>query len=198
MLQKLSATSPPELLRILDGLAPLTADDRQDPFRNLGQLQLEAALRLNEQRSALSAAEQRRLDECLARAYVATRQPERGIEIYARLLERAPRDKSLLTACAELLMKCGTKDCLAKALTAWRKLEALEKPATREWFAMRYEVCRTLLLMDDAAEAGKLLKMTRLLYPKIGDDGLQKKFAELETQGTGRNAPKPPSSRKGP
>jgi hypothetical protein len=198
MLQKLSATSPPELLRILDGLAPLTADDRQDPFRDLGQLQLEAALRLSEQRAALSPVEQRRLDECLARAYIATRQPERGIEIYARLLERAPSDKALLTAYAELLMKCGTKDCLAKALTAWRKLEALQKPATPEWFAMRYEVCRTLLLMDDAAEAGKLLKMTRLLYPKIGDNSLQRKFAELESQATSGNALKPPSSRKGP
>jgi hypothetical protein len=191
-LQKLSTTSPPELLRILDGIAPLHADDQQDPFRDLGELQLEAALRLDKQRAALSAAEQRRLDECLAQAYVATRQPERGIEIYARLLERAPRDKPLLTAYAGLLMKCGSKECLQKALGAWRKLEALQKPATPDWFAMRYEVCRTLLLLEDTAEAGKLLKMTRLLYPKIENDEWQKKFGELEARSTRENGEKPP------
>ncbi|MGE5194250.1 MAG: hypothetical protein ACM3U2_17290 [Deltaproteobacteria bacterium] len=191
MLQTLSTTSPPELLRILDGLAPLQADDRQDPFHDLGELQLEAALKLSEQRAALSAAEQRRLDECLARAYIATRQPERGIEIYARLLERAPHDKALLTAYAELLMKCAGKECLKKALAAWHKLEAMHKSATPEWFAMRYEVCRTLVLLEDKTEAGKLLKMTRLLYPKIRDDKLQQKFAELEALCAGENGNKP-------
>src|SRR5262245_54933937 len=170
MLQRLSATSPPELLRILDGIAPLQADDREDPFHTLGDLQLEAALRLDKQRSELSAPEQRRLDECLARAYVATRQPDKEVAIYEKLLDRAPRDKPLLTAYAELLVKCATKECLKKAVTAWQKLEAMQKAATPKWFALRYELCRTLVLMDDTIEAGKLLKVTRLLYPKIEDE----------------------------
>jgi predicted Zn-dependent protease len=196
MLQKLSATSPPELLRILDGIAPLQSDDREDPFHTLGDLQLEAALRLDRQRSELSAPEQRRLDECLARAYVATRQPARGIEIYEKLLDRAPRDKPLLTAYAELLVKCATKDCLKKALGAWQKLEAMQKAATPEWFALRYQVCRTLVLMDDFTEAGKLLKVTRLLYPKVEDERWQQKFAELEAQCTKAAIPKEGNGRK--
>jgi len=190
MLQRLSATSPPELLRILDGIAPLQADDRQDPFHTLGDLQLEAALRLDKQRSELSAPEQRRLDECLARAYVATRQPDKGVAIYEKLLDRAPRDKPLLTAYAELLVKCATKECLKKAVAAWQKLEAMQKAATPEWFALRYELCRTLVLMDDTIEAGKLLKVTRLLYPKIEDERWQQKFAELEAQCAKESSPK--------
>jgi predicted Zn-dependent protease len=190
MLQKLSKTSPPELLRILDGVAPLQADDEQDPFHKLGDLQLEAALRLDQQRAELSPAQQRRLDECLARAYVATRQADRGIEIYEKLLQQAPRDKPLLTSYAELLVKCATKECLKKAVAAWQKLEAMQKAATPEWFALRYQVCRTLVLMEDFAEAGKLLKMTRLLYPRVEDEQWQQKFSELEAQCAKDGSPK--------
>lgn len=180
MLQQLSATSPAEMLRILDGIAPLQSDDRQDPLQHLGKLQLEAAQKLNESRTALTATEQRRLDACLARAYLATGETKRGIEIYEKLTAQAPRDKALLQSYAGLLMKCGDKDCLKRALAAWQKLEAMEPPATGEWFALRYEVCHTLVLQDDTVEAAKLLKVTRLLYPKIEDEKLERKFSELE------------------
>jgi tetratricopeptide (TPR) repeat protein/TolA-binding protein len=182
MLRRLSSTSPLELLRILDGIAPLQSDDRQDPFHDLGELQLEAALKLDEQRTQLVAADQRRLDECLARAYLATKQIQRGIEIYDRLIERSPRDKRLLTACAEILTKSGSKECLAKALAARRRLEGLEKEGSPDWFAARYQVCRALLALDDTREACKLIKVTRLLYPKVEGSPVHAKFAELEAQ----------------
>jgi len=191
MLHQLSATSPAELLRIIDRISPLESDDRQDPFHDLGELQLEAALRLNEHRSELAEADQRRLDECLARAYLATGQTRRGIEIYETLLTGNWRDKSLLKSYAELLVKCGNKDCLAKALTAWRKLEALYEAGSRDWFAVRFEVCRTLSLLQETAEACKLLQVTRLLYPKIEGDELQRKFAELEAACTKSKGEKP-------
>ena len=85
------------------------------------ELQLEAALKLGEHRALLTPAEQRRLDECLARAYAAVGQIRRGIEIYEDLLKEAPRDGPLLTAYAELLTRCGNTDCLKKAAATWRK-----------------------------------------------------------------------------
>lgn len=180
MLHQLSQTKPAELLRILDGIAPLQSDDRQDPYHDLGNLQLEASLKLNEHRTELTAPQQRRLDECLARGYAATGAAPRGVEIYEKLLERTPREKPLLTAYARVLLKCGSNDCLKKALVTWRKLEAMHTAATPEWFAMRYEVCRTLVLLEETTEAAKLLKVTRLLYPKVEDEQWQHKFAELE------------------
>jgi hypothetical protein len=182
LLQQLSTTSPAELLRILDGIAPLRSGETDDPFHDLGELQLEAALRLDKHRTNLAPAEQRRLDECLARAYVAVGQTRRGIEIYEALLQQSPRDRALMTSYAELLTRCGTADCLKKAVTAWRKLEGLCEEATPEWFAMRYQVCHALVLMKETQEACKLVKVTRLVYPKIDDPALQKKFAELEAR----------------
>src|SRR5262249_22791565 len=122
LLQQLSVTRPVELLRILDGLAPLHSDERGDPFRELGELQLEAALKLDEHRAELSKADQRRLDECLARGHFAAGQPQRGFEIYDSLLKKSPRDRDLLLAYAGLLAQCGSIACLTQAVLVWRKL----------------------------------------------------------------------------
>jgi hypothetical protein len=156
------------------------SDNQQDPFRDLGRLQLEAALKLNKQRTKLKAAERRKLDECLARAYVATGQARRGLEIYEGLLARSPRDKRLLASYADLLIRCGNDDCLKKAVAAAQQLEEFEEPGSEGWFVARYEVCRALLLSRQTAEASKLLKLTRLLYPKVESEELDEKFAELE------------------
>ncbi len=142
---------------------------------------MDAALKLNEHRAKLSAAEQRRLDECLARAYLATGEIRQGLKIYDALLQKNPRDKALLTSYAELLVKCN-KACLTKAVDIWRKLEALHEPGTAPWYPVRYELCRTLLLTGDLTESGKLLKTTRLVYPKPESETWQQKFAELEAE----------------
>jgi hypothetical protein len=54
---------------------------------------------------------------------------------------------------------------------------------------MRYQVCNTLVLLKEVGEACKLVKVTRLVYPKIEDPALHKKFAELEAKcENGKNA----------
>jgi hypothetical protein len=182
MLQQVSSADPADLLRILEGIVPLEADDRQDPFHDLGELQLEAALKLDEQRAKLTPADQRRLDECLATAYIASGQSAKGLAIYESLLEQAPRDKKLLTDFARLLVRCGSRECLVKAVATWKRLEAMYQPGSPDWYPVRYELCRSLLLLKDPGEASKLLKMTRLLYPKPESEIWQQRFAELEAQ----------------
>ena len=182
MLRQASASSPAELLRILEGIVPLEADDRQDPFHDLGELQLEAALKLDEQRAGLTPAEQRRLDECLATAFIASGQSAKGLAIYESLLEKTPRDKKLLGDFARLLTRCGSQECLEKAVAVWKRLEATFPAGSPDWYPVRYELCRSLLLLKDPSEAVKLLKMTRLLYPKPESEIWQQRFAELEAQ----------------
>ncbi|MSR58405.1 MAG: hypothetical protein EXS05_12125 [Planctomycetaceae bacterium] len=186
-LDQSSRGTPAEALRILEGLAPLTSSNQQDPLHDLGELQLEAALRLAERRETLSAVDQRRFDECLAQGYAAAGQTRRSIEIYESLLEKSPRDKRLLTAFAQLLTnqlltKSDDPSSRKKAHAAWRKFESLSVAGSDEWLAARYQVCQGLIARGENAEACKLLKVTRLLYPKLGGDALQAKFAELESK----------------
>jgi TolA-binding protein len=182
LLQQLSANGPAEILQILAGLAPLQSDRQGDPFRDLGELQLEAALKLDKHREELSKADRQRLDECLARGYFATGQPQRGFEIYENLLQKSPRDRELLLAYAGLLARCGGRACLTQAVSVWRKLEGLYEPGSQAWFPVRYELCKALLAAGQAAEARKLLQVTRLVFPKPDDETLQKRFAELEAE----------------
>jgi hypothetical protein len=184
LLGQLSVSDPTELLRVLDGLAPLKVDTQQDPFRELGMLQLEAALKLDEHRVKLSKGDQRRLDECLARGYFAIGQPQRGFEIYDSLLQKSPRNRELLLEYAGLLGRCGGSECLAQAVSVWRRLDGLYEPGSRDWFPMRYALCKALLDAGQQAEAKKLLQVTRLVFPKPEDERLQKRFAELEAEAT--------------
>ncbi|MBI3863792.1 MAG: hypothetical protein HY290_18035 [Planctomycetia bacterium] len=184
LLGQLSATSPAELLRILDGLAPLQSDEQGDPFRDLGELQLETALKLDRHRDELSKRDQRRLDECLARGYFAAGKPKQGMEIYDRLLEEFPRDKGLPLAYAGLLTRCRSAACRNRAVAVWRGIESRHEAGSREWYPVRYELCRALLAADQSAEARKLLQVTRLVFPKPENEALQAKFAELEAAAT--------------
>lgn len=179
-LQQLSAGRPAEMLQVLEGLAPLASSEKQDPFHDLGALQLEAALRLDERRDALEPPLRRRLDECLAHGYAAAGQPRRALEAYDLLLKETPRDKRLLAASGELLLKCADEACLRQAQKTWRTLETLSPAGSDEWLLARYNHCRSLLALHETAGACKLLKVTRLLYPKLGGEKLEAKFAALE------------------
>jgi len=187
MLRQVSASSPTDLLRILERIAPLETDERRDPFHDLCELQLEAALKLDEQRDKLGPTERQRLDECLGAAYVASGQSAKGIAIYETLLEKTPQNIPLLRAYVRLLVKCGSPECLTKAVATWKKVEATYQAGSPEWYPIRYELCRTLVLLKEPGEALKLLKMTRLLYPKPESETWQRKFADLEAQAESEN-----------
>jgi hypothetical protein len=104
----------------------------------------------------------------------------RAIAIYETLVEGAPIDQRLLKTTAELLARCGEKDCLERAHHTWRRLEGLLPAGSDAWLEVRYEVCRCLALQEKPAEACRLLKVTRLLYPTLGGERLSVRFAELE------------------
>jgi TolA-binding protein len=182
LLESLPETSPEEWLFLLGGLFLLTADDKDDPFHELGELQLEGALALNRQRDRLDEADQRVLDEYLVKAYAAVRKFPQALEIHEKLLEKYPKDKPLLTGYARLLQRCGTRDCLAKAEKTWRKIESQSALGSQEWFVARYEWCRCLFDLKETAEACKQLKYARVVYPELGGPELAAKFAELEVQ----------------
>ena len=172
--------SPTALLWIVEGLAPLTSDPKTDPHRDLAELQLDAAKKLEGRRKQLSRPEQRRLDLALAQAYSSARQLPEAIKIYEQLLQATPNDKPLLMTYVAALRRCGTAECLKSVVTAWRRLESQHPAGSAEWLAARYEFCRGLLDLGQSDAARKLIKITRILYPKLGGQELADKFAELE------------------
>lgn len=180
LLDQLSVAEPQELLAVLEGLMPLAKSAPEGLKRELGALQVQAALKLRDKAAELSAPEQARLEECLALAYVATDQFAAARDIYAVRLKAAPRDKQLLQSQGDLLERTGTLTDQVQALELWKRLESLEKAGTPAWLAARLRVCQALARLKRIPEAMKLVKVTKLLYPKLGDEATARGYANLE------------------
>jgi len=178
-LAKMSKVSPDALLDVLGGLMKLPVRADHSTRRQLGELQLEAVEGLNRHRSKMSVEQTRQLDRCLAEAYAASKQSRRAIRVYNSLLNDSPRDKQLLRSVSELQVQCGTPECLKQAKANWRRLGSLEKQGSVAWLEARYQVAWCCMKLGQQDECRKLLKVTSLLYPGLGNPALRRKFVEL-------------------
>ncbi|HVW01780.1 MAG TPA: hypothetical protein VHB77_15620 [Planctomycetaceae bacterium] len=168
-----------ELLAILDGLTQIRVQSEKTQ-KQLIRLQLTAAEQLDAFRSKLDVAEQRRLDICLAQGYAATGRTDRAIELYEQLARSGPRDIPTVNALGQLLSRCGTPECLMRAEKVWRQLESHEKAGTPAWLEARLRVAETLLARGEREQCSKLLGVTKILYPKLGDEAQRERLSKLE------------------
>lgn len=178
-LKQLSNAGAKEVLAILDGLMQLAPATDANTRRELGLLQLHAAVELDRKRKSLSASEQAWLDRCLAQAYASSGQIRRAIEYYEKLLASSPRNRSIRKTTAELLLQSSDRAHLAKAKTYWRRLEGTEEKGSRAWLTSRYKTALSLYRLREFVECRKLLKVTKLLYPQLGGAELKRKYDEL-------------------
>jgi hypothetical protein len=180
--RQLTESDPSEALSVLDGLSDVATRADAKTRGDLGELQLQSALVLNEQRKQMTGTERGRLDRCLADAYVATRQPMRAMRLYEQLVEASPRDRALLRTLAELQSACDTRECLEQAKKNWRKLESFEKAGSDAWMTSRYHVIHADFRMRKYKECRKLLSVTRLLYPKSGTPEIRQRLTDLQAK----------------
>lgn len=175
-----AASSPSELLSIIDGLSKLVAQAQDKPQHNLGELQLRAALNLKTQRAQLDPADQQRLDRCVAEAYVAAGRYEQALEPFRELLKTRPQDPDLLNSFALLLMKFGQRGRTEEAQQIWKRLEGQYKSGSRGWFEARYQFIRCELDLGNPDKALKLIGVTKVLFPQLGGPETQQRFQALQ------------------
>lgn len=187
-LTTLAASSPSELLAIIDGLSKLVAQAQTEPQHNLGELQLRVALNLKSQRDKLDPEDQQRLDRCVAEAYVAAGRYEQAIEPFKEQLKARPQDVTLLMGLAQLLMKFGKRDRTEEAQAIWKQIESRYKSGTAGWFEARYQFARCELELGNPEKALKLIGVTRVLFPQLGGAETSRKFQDLQTECEGRLA----------
>ena len=183
LVRSLSGSQATDVLGILAGLSEMARDTSDNTRFHVGQLQLRAAAELDARRNELPPEEQQQLDLCLAEAYVAGGQSRDGIARFERVLAAQPGNELVRRRLAEVLENaCGTRECLEKARQHWRRLESTATPGTPEWMEARYHVIHCLLGLGEREAAGKLLAITKLLYPDLGGEPLQPRFAKLEEE----------------
>ena len=188
----LAAASPRDLLAIVERLAPFVAsEDRQRRLQYV-ELQLRAAERLSGQRDSLTKPEQESLDRCLARAYLASGQLAKGVDLYARLASEAPKETTRQRDIALLLESIDDREALTLARQCWQRVESTTKQGSSEWLAARLGNIANSEKLGQHELALKLLTVTRVLYPALGGSEMQSRFEEVERQlgSGGVNTPK--------
>jgi tetratricopeptide (TPR) repeat protein len=178
-LGRLADAEPGAILELLDGLDRV-APERPETARALAQLQRETALRLADRRDTLSDAQRDRLDRVLARAYALTGDGPSAIRLYRALAASHPREVELKIALADTLANQGGAEQLSEARGVWKGIETLRVAGTVPWCEARLKQCELLARGGDKPAAEKLMKLTRLLHPKLGSPEVLRRFAEFE------------------
>jgi tetratricopeptide (TPR) repeat protein len=176
----LEESGPEELLALLDGLASVAARCDMGTQRLVAELQLRASQTLAESPKKLTDAQRLRLWRARAEAFSATGQPTKAVAVYEQLVEKSPRDAKLLRTAAELCESLNSTTGDQHAKSYWRRLEGTLKAGSAEWLDARWHVIHCCQRLGEKAEAEKLLKVTKLLYPDLGGNPLRAKFEGLD------------------
>ena len=179
LIGSLEAAGPDESLALLDGLSAVAARSDLGTQRLVADLQLRASQSLNDAAAKLTEPQRLRLMRARAEAFAATGQPTKAVAVYQQLVENSPRDAKLLRTAAELCESLDSKEGTQQAKMLWRRLEGLLKAGSLEWLDARWHVIRCCRRLGEQAEADKLLKVTKLLYPDLGGEAMRTKFDEL-------------------
>ena len=178
LIESLEAAGPDELLTLLDGVTAVATRSDVGTQRLVAELQLRASQSLSDAVAKLTEPQRLHLMRARAEALAATGQPTKAIAIYQQLIEKSPRDAKLLRMAAELCESLDSKEATQQAKTFWRRLEGSLKAGGLEWLDARWHVIRCCRRLGEQAEADKLLKVTKLLYPDLGGEAMRARFDE--------------------
>jgi hypothetical protein len=201
LLAEISASSPEQLLSMLQGLervaaaaragrAPLPGSGRHSAGvvgGELAQLQLRAIKLLAANPNALSQTERQTLERIRAQALADTGRSEEALQAYQTLAEAHPRDGAIQEAYARLLLtridrassETARKQSIETALKKWRELETKSPPQSHRWFVAKYWVAQLHFELGNKQQAAKIVTLLQLLYPELGGPELKPQFEEL-------------------
>jgi hypothetical protein len=144
----------------------LTASDSAtDEWRALGELALKILSFLDGRRAELESAESVRLDAIRAAALAATGNRATALTLYASLAGSSSGDGNVHERYATLLGISDTSAELRQALAQWQVVEIRSRRGSPRWRRARQARLELLSRLGETAEAEKLLRLTRLLYP---------------------------------
>ncbi len=182
LIDSLAVATPRDLLVTVERLAPFIASENRQRQVQYVALQLRAIEQLSKHRQALTREEQDQLDQSVGRAYLASGQITKALEVYGRLATAAVKDANRQREIATLLSEFEPKECATLARQCWRRVESLTKQGTPEWLTARLGVINTSIKLNELPEARKLLAVTTLLYPELGGPDLKARFNVTKQQ----------------
>jgi tetratricopeptide (TPR) repeat protein len=180
LLRQLEETGVDNLFAVLSSLNSASTGLDANSQRNLGQLQLDTIRASGVQLESLNPATQKKFLLAMGNAHEMAQQALDAARHYELLLAQQPKDYDLIKKIAQLHMTSNAPADLTVSKQKWQTLEAHEKPGTIAWLEARLESLVCMQRLRQTAECNKKLKLTRLLYPTLGNETLKKRFDALE------------------
>jgi hypothetical protein len=165
---QLSDVPPAELLELLAAIDTAAASlpaSVENGRQALGRLALEVVQLVDANQSELDSRARIRLGAYRAAALAATGDRAAAVAEYSELAAQAPDDGDIQERFATLLAASDSPDDLRQSLAKWRQVEKRSHRGGQRWRRARTARIELLAQLGDQAEADKLLRLTRLLYP---------------------------------
>lgn len=162
---------PDQLLTLMKTLVEVRQSVRAELQPRLTSLLLKTIERVADTREAIPAERRREWDLALVDAHLASGQFHRASRILEDLVRANPQDLELARLAVKLLADVKTPEADAVRQLAWTRLESTSKPGSPDWIAARLGRIEALLDSGQAPEAGKLFKVTALLYRRQSSSG---------------------------
>jgi hypothetical protein len=163
------AGAPPEMLleslATIDGLITQEASADGAARRELGRLAAAIVRLLDARRDELSESAMASLERYRAAASMAVGDRAAALAHYGALAAQTPDDGEIQERYARLLAASDSPEELQRALAAWKQVESRSRRGGDRWWRARKARIELLRRLGDAAEAEKLVRLTRLLYP---------------------------------
>lgn len=182
LLNQLATQDSAEFLDVVDGLSKL-AEQRNDGLAfELGLLQIKALdlLEARTSNGSNAAVDTRRLKLMRVQALMTTAGYGDAIKLLQQILKTSPKDQTIMAQLAAAYEAANRKESIEKSHAVWKRVESMNKPGSVAWCDARYHVARLGLKLGLVTETQKLLKVTRLLYPNLGNAEISARFSELE------------------
>ncbi|MFM8221381.1 MAG: hypothetical protein ACKOJF_20920 [Planctomycetaceae bacterium] len=171
-----------QTLRLLADLNRVPSDNRGAPLTGLADLQRMVAESLLSRASSLSDRQTDDLDRQMVEIYERNAQSQQVIAVYERLVQRHPRDARLARDFAAFLLAQSRAETTRRGLQLLQSLDRMHPAGSADWLENRLQMAESLTRLERWGEAEKLLKKTRLLYPKLGTDEQRTKADSLLRQ----------------
>ena len=181
-----------QALRLLADLNQIPSDNGGAPLTGLADLQRMVAESLLARAAALSARQTDDLDRQMVEIYRRNAQSQQATAVYERLVQRHPRDARLVRDFATFLLSQSREDATRRGLQLLQSLDRVHPAGSLDWFENRLAMAESLTRLEKWGETEKLLKKTRLLYPKLGTAEQRTRADSLLRQAQGAGPEKRP------
>lgn len=121
-------------------------------------------------------------DRYRAAGLAATGDLSQARTLYTQLVAQFPTNGDLAEEFATLLSASPDREDRQVALTRWQQLEGGSQRGGPRWFRARLARVRLLIALGESAEAQKLVKLTRLVYPDLGGGETARQFEALSLE----------------